>query len=84
MRQAAAFGRFALELEHTAEAADDMAGFDPFELVSKADRQLIEKRYRLGMNSREIAAELGIPAATVRSRLHLAVKKLRAKKIKFL
>jgi DNA-directed RNA polymerase specialized sigma24 family protein len=29
------------------------------------------------MTSQEIADELGIPAATVRSRLHLALKKLR-------
>jgi DNA-directed RNA polymerase specialized sigma24 family protein len=30
------------------------------------------------MNSQEISDQIGIPAATIRSRLHLALKKLRA------
>lgn len=46
--------------------------------------ELLHKRYVLGMNSQEIAQELGIPAATVRSRLHLAMKALRANKSRFL
>lgn len=46
--------------------------------------ELLHKRYVLGMNSREIAKEMGIPAATVRSRLRLAIKKLRAKKSRFM
>jgi RNA polymerase sigma-70 factor (ECF subfamily) len=50
---------------------------NPFDLVPAKYRDLVRKRYVLGMTSQEIADELGIPAATVRSRLHLALKKLR-------
>jgi RNA polymerase sigma-70 factor (ECF subfamily) len=50
---------------------------NPFDLVPEKYRDLVRKRYVLGMTSQEIADELGIPAATVRSRLHLALKKLR-------
>lgn len=46
--------------------------------VPERYRDLLYKHYILGMTSREIADELGIPAATVRSRLHLALKKLNA------
>ena len=53
-----------------------------FDLVPDQYRQVVEMRYIQGMNSREIAEELEIPAATVRSRLHLAMKKLRAQKTK--
>ena len=55
---------------------------NPFKLVPEAYREVFDKRYRLGMNSQEIAAELGIPAATVRSRLHLGMKKLRSQQSK--
>ena len=41
-------------------------------------RELLYNHYVLGMTSQEIADKLGIPAATVRSRLHLALKKLNA------
>ena len=37
-------------------------------------------RYVLDMNSTEIGDELGLPAATVRSRLHLAMKHMRRQK----
>ena len=50
---------------------------NPFDLVPGKYRDLVRKRYILGMTSQEIASELGVPAATVRSRLHLALKKLR-------
>lgn len=40
-------------------------------------RDVIEKRYRLGMDSTEIGRELGIPAATVRSHLHQGIRWLR-------
>ncbi len=52
---------------------------NPFDLIPEQYRDLFEKRYRLGMNSQEIAEALGIPAPTVRSRLHLGMKKLRSK-----
>lgn len=38
---------------------------------------LVFKRYWLGMTSREIGEGLGIPAATVRYKLHYAIKILR-------
>lgn len=62
----------------------DVLTKDIFDQVPKNYRELLYKHYVLGLNSQEIARELGIPAATVRSRLHLALKKLRAKKSHFL
>jgi RNA polymerase sigma-70 factor (ECF subfamily) len=41
-------------------------------------RGVLEKRYRLGMNSTEIGRELGIPAPTVRSHLHQGIRWLRS------
>lgn len=38
---------------------------------------LVFKRYWLGMNSTEIGVQLGMPAATVRYKLHFAIKRLR-------
>lgn len=38
---------------------------------------LIFKRYWLGMTSREIGDQLQVPAATIRYKLHFAIKKLR-------
>jgi len=40
-------------------------------------RELLRKRYELGMTSTEIGREMGIPSATVRSRLRLAIRWLR-------
>ena len=48
-----------------------------FDLVPERYRDLLEKRYVLGMTSQEIGERLGVPAATVRSRLRLAIKWLR-------
>jgi RNA polymerase sigma-70 factor (ECF subfamily) len=62
--------------------AASIASPNPFELVPTQFRDVFDKRYRLGMNSREIAEAMGIPAETVRSRLHLGLKKLRAQKSK--
>ena len=55
-----------------------------FDLVPERYRELLQQRYLLGMTSKEIGRQLGIPAATVRSRLHLAIKWLRAHKSQFL
>ncbi len=38
---------------------------------------LVFKRYWLGMTSREIGDQLQVPAATIRYKLHFAIKKLR-------
>jgi len=40
--------------------------------------EVLRQHYLLGMTSEEIGQQLGIPAATVRSRIHLAIKWLRA------
>lgn len=50
--------------------------------VPESCRQVLEMRYALGMNSTEIGEELGLPPATVRSRLHLAIARLRAQQDK--
>ena len=47
---------------------------NPFDLVPEQYREIVEKRYISGMTSREIGNELGLPAATIRSRLHLAMQ----------
>lgn len=83
LREAAMIARLASEIETAISPSDRELGFDPFELVPEADRALLEKRYRLGLSSREIAEELGIPAATVRTRVHLAIERLRRQKRKF-
>jgi RNA polymerase sigma-70 factor (ECF subfamily) len=49
------------------------------ELASEKDRELLSQHYLQGMTSQEMGQQLGIPAATVRSRLHLARKRLRAR-----
>ena len=41
-------------------------------------------RYRQGLSSVEIAAELDLPPGTVRWRLHRAVRRMRAHKHRFL
>ncbi len=41
-------------------------------------QEVIYRRFYLGMTSYEIGRELGIPAPTVRSRIYLAIKKLRS------
>ena len=82
-REHALVARMGLEMDTVAMPEDSALGLDVFDLVPESDRELLEKRYRLGLTSREIALELGVPAATVRSRLHLAVKRLRARKSRF-
>jgi RNA polymerase sigma-70 factor (ECF subfamily) len=57
---------------------------DLFDRIPERYRELLYKRYVLNMNSEEIASELGVPAATVRSRLHQAMKWLRANRTRFL
>ena len=47
-------------------------------------RDLLYQRYLLGKNSTEIAADLGVPAATVRSRLYLARQWVQRNREKFL
>ena len=83
-REIALIERFAREAEPYAEPDEGPLETDLLALAPESHRDLLEKRYVLGMTSREIGEELGIPAATVRSRLHLAIGKLRAQKAKLL
>ena len=83
LRETTLVENLAREVEPYAEPDEGDLGSDLFALAPEPYRELLEKRYALGLTSREIADELGIPAATVRSRLHLAIKKLRAQKSKF-
>ena len=55
-----------------------------FDLIPDRYRELIEKRYVLGMNSTEIGRELGVPPATIRSRLRLAINWLREHQSEFI
>lgn len=52
--------------------------------VPAKDRDLLRQRYVTGMTSEQIGRQLDVPAATVRSRLHAAIKRLRARRSKLL
>ena len=47
--------------------------------VPEKHRDLVHMRFVLGLTSREIAERTGVPAATVRFRLHDVIKKLRVR-----
>ena len=55
-----------------------------FDVIPAHYRELLERRYLLGMTSQEIADELGIPAGTVRSRFRLIDKWLRKHRSEFI
>ena len=75
-----------VEMIRHARRPTDISGFVQFDeildRVPERFRDVLEQRYRLGMNSSEIGRELGIPAATVRSHLHQAIGWLRAEMVK--
>jgi RNA polymerase sigma-70 factor (ECF subfamily) len=77
-RQEALLEQLAPETEADDFSAKEFLTANPLALVPERYRELVEKRYVLGMTSQEISEELGIPAATIRSRLHLALKELRS------
>jgi len=83
-RQRVLVEQLAREPQITSYPSPDVISQELFELVPERYRELLHQRYVLGMTSKEIGRELGIPAATVRSRLHLAIKWLRAHKSEFL
>jgi RNA polymerase sigma-70 factor (ECF subfamily) len=76
-RQAVLVERLASEAELVSAPAATMLAREVIELVPERYRDLLYKRYILGQTSEELSDELGIPAATVRSRLYLARKWLR-------
>ncbi|MCY3554302.1 MAG: RNA polymerase sigma factor [Gemmatimonadetes bacterium] len=47
--------------------------------VPEKHRDLVHMRFVLGLTSREISERTGVPAGTVRFRLHEAIRKLRAR-----
>jgi len=71
---------FALEdVQEHAASSDNAATFA--ELISKlpeAQQQVVKMAFYQGLSQREIARETGIPLGTVKTRLELGVKKLRA------
>ena len=75
-----------VEMIRHARRPTDSSGFVRFDeildRVPERYRDVIEKRYCLGMNSSEIGEELGIPPATARSHLHQAIRWLRAEMAK--
>ena len=82
-RQAALLEVYGREVPAAVDPEED-DGFDPFDLAPPEDRELLEMRYRQGLSSVEIAAELELPPGTVRWRLHRAVRRMRAHKHRFL
>ena len=76
-RQAVLVERLASEAELASAPATTMLAREVIELVPERYRDLLYKRYILGQTSEELSDELGVPAATVRSRLYLARKWLR-------
>ena len=84
LREVALMERYPMEAEPHAEPDKGDVEADLFDLDSESHREVLEMRYVLGMNSREIGEELGIPAATVRPHLRLAIEKLRARKCRLM
>ncbi|MDQ3555015.1 MAG: RNA polymerase sigma factor [Chloroflexota bacterium] len=78
-----ALGRFAHEQADQGHGPDaDPAGGESLDsalsTLTREQRALLTLRFGEELNSQEIAATLGIPAGTVRSRLHAVVVRLRA------
>lgn len=67
-------GRWNETAAEDAYQLDDLAVLD---LVPPQHRALVVQRYVMGMSSHELGRRLGVPAATVRSRLHQATKQIR-------
>jgi RNA polymerase sigma-70 factor (ECF subfamily) len=76
-RQAVMVERLTRRAELDSAPAAAMLAREVMELVPERYREVLYKRYILGQTSEEMGRELGIPAATIRSRLYLARKWLR-------
>jgi len=63
--------------ETAAEDSYQLDDFSVLDLVPPQHRALVIQRYLVGMSSQEIGRQLGVPAATIRSRLHQATKQIR-------
>jgi len=71
--------QLAREARSSPSLEDLVLSSDPLALIPERFREVVVQRYMLGMNSREIGEALGIPAATVRSRLYLAIQEARSR-----
>jgi RNA polymerase sigma-70 factor (ECF subfamily) len=78
-RQGELLEHLAREPTNSPSLEDLVLSPDPFALIPERFRDVVIQRYMLGMNSREIGEALGIPAATVRSRLHMAIQEARSR-----
>jgi RNA polymerase sigma-70 factor (ECF subfamily) len=67
-----------LELRNSKQGKPSRLSPEWFVQLPQHYQEVIYRRYYLGMTSYEIGRELGIPAPTVRSRIYLAIKKLRS------
>ena len=70
--------QLAWEAALTTTPSPEVASLGLFKRMPERYREVLYRRYVLGMTSAEIGQELGVPAATVRSRLRLARKWLHA------
>jgi len=77
-RQEALYENLVWEAELDTAPATTMLAREMIDLVPERYRDVLLRRYILGQTSEEIGSAYGIPAATVRSRLYLARKWLRA------
>lgn len=66
-----------MEFPAKAIALDHLEMTDLLSHLSQESSDLIFRRYWLGFSSQEIGKQLGLPASTIRYKLHLAIKKLR-------
>jgi RNA polymerase sigma-70 factor (ECF subfamily) len=76
-RQVVMVERLTRRAELDSAPAAAMLAREVMEIVPERYREVLYKRYILGQTSEEMGRELGIPAATIRSRLYLARKWLR-------
>jgi RNA polymerase sigma-70 factor (ECF subfamily) len=76
-RQAVMVEQLTRRAELDSAPAAAMLAREVMEIIPERYREVLYKRYILGQTSEEMGRELGIPAATIRSRLYLARKWLR-------
>ena len=68
-----------MEIQIDEPDADDMLFLrELLEKLPREQRELVSLRYLTGLDSAQIGLMLGIPAATVRTRLRAALKRLRS------
>lgn len=82
-RQQELFEELTRDDQVAAPASADPLARELLDLVPERYRELLHLRYVLGLTSVEIGRQVDAPPATVRSRLHLAIKWLRAHQSEF-